>query len=156
VREDVYNTMAAAGGRDTRNFAANKGINVMGERNARLQQQQHQRVTGIANEDLINRVRERIKARGARGILNLGKSFKIMDDDGSGYLDNAEFSKALKSYRISSDPLEIQAIFETFDPDGNGQIVYNEFLREIMGPMNQRREGLVRKAFKVIDQDGSG
>ena len=79
-----------------------------------------------------------------------------MDDDNSGALDNAEFAKALKSYRISSDRLEIEAIFDHFDPDDNGEICYDEFLREIMGPMNQRREGLVRKAFKVIDQDGSG
>ena len=95
---------------------------------------------GIADEELIDRVRQRIKARGARGILSLGKSFKIMDDDGSGALDNAEFVKALKSYRISSDPLEIEAIFTRFDPDNNGEISYDEFLREIMGPMNQRRE----------------
>jgi len=101
-------------------------------------------------------VRERIKARGARGILNLGKSFKIMDDNRSGALDSEEFSKALKSYRITNDPLEIQAIFDRFDPDGNGEIVYDEFLREIMGPMNRRREALVKKAFKVIDLDGSG
>ena len=79
-----------------------------------------------------------------------------MDDDGSGALDNAEFAKALKSYRISSDPLEINAIFDHFDPDDNGQIDYDEFLREIMGPMNARRIALVRKAFAVIDQDKSG
>ena len=101
-------------------------------------------------------MRERIKARGARGILNLGKSFKIMDDDGSGYLDNEEFAKAMKSYRISSDRLELEAIFTAFDPDGNGEIIYDEFLREIMGPMNQRRVALAKKAFKVIDEDGSG
>ena len=79
-----------------------------------------------------------------------------MDDDGSGALDNAEFAKALKSYRISNDPLEIEAIFTTFDPDHNGEINYDEFLREIMGPMNRRREGLVKKAFAVIDTDKSG
>ena len=101
-------------------------------------------------------MRERIKARGARGILNLGKSFKIMDDNGSGSLDSEEFEKALRSYRITNDRLEIQAIFERFDPDGNGEIVYDEFLREIMGPMNRRRQALVQKAFKVIDIDGSG
>lgn len=101
-------------------------------------------------------MRKTIKARGARGILNLGKSFKIMDDDNSGALDNTEFAKALKSYRITSDPLEMEAIFDTFDPDKNGEIVYDEFLREIMGPMNPRRVTLVKKAFKIIDQDGSG
>ena len=101
-------------------------------------------------------MREKIKARGARGILNLGKSFKIMDDDGSGYLDNAEFTKAMKSYRITSDPMELEAIFDAFDPDDNGEIVYDEFLQEIMGPMNARRVALAKKAFKVIDEDGSG
>lgn len=79
-----------------------------------------------------------------------------MDDNGSGSLDNEEFSKAMKSYRITSDPLEMQAIFDEFDPDDNGEIVYDEFLREIMGPMNARRQQLVKKAFKVIDKDGSG
>ena len=30
-----------------------------------------------------------------------------MDDNNSGSLDNEEFTKALKSYRITQDPLEI-------------------------------------------------
>ena len=79
-----------------------------------------------------------------------------MDDDNSKSLDADEFAKALRDYRISQDPMEIQAIFDTFDPDGNGQINYDEFLRGVMGDMNQRRQGIVRKAFAVIDKDGSG
>jgi len=50
----------------------------------------------VGNDELIDRVRKTIIARGARGILNLGKSFRIMDDDDSGALDNAEFTKAMK------------------------------------------------------------
>ena len=79
-----------------------------------------------------------------------------MDDDNSGALDNAEFAKALKSYRITSDRLELEAIFDAFDPDNNGEIVYDEFLREIMGPMNPRRVALTKKAFAIIDLDKSG
>lgn len=30
-----------------------------------------------------------------------------MDDDGSGALDSTEFAKALRSYRISNDRMEI-------------------------------------------------
>lgn len=52
-----------------------------------------------------------------------------MDDDESKSLDANEFAKALKDYRISSDPEEHQAIFRLFDTDGNGQISYDEFLR---------------------------
>jgi len=148
--------MQTAGGRSNTNFAGNKGIAVQGERNARREAQQNTKSKFTSDEELVDRVRTTIKSRGARGILNLGKSFKIMDDDGSGALDNAEFAKALKSYRISSDPMEMEAIFNLFDPDHNGEIVYDEFLREIMGPMNDRRVVLAKKAFKIIDLDGSG
>ncbi len=82
-REFVQNQMQAAGGRDQRNFAGNKGIAVQGERNARRKQQENRSSAYKSNDELIDKVRKTIKARGARGILNLGKSFKIMDDDGS-------------------------------------------------------------------------
>lgn len=62
-----------------------------------------------------------------------------MDDDNSKSLDVSEFSKALKDYRISSDQEEHEAIFRLFDTDGNGQISYDEFLRQIAGGMNARR-----------------
>jgi len=52
--------------------------------------------------------------------------------------------------------LELEAIFDAFDPDNNGEIVYDEFLRGIMGDMNARRIALSKKAFTKIDQDGSG
>ena len=34
-------------------------------------------------KDLIPQVREKLKARGARGMIGLARSFKIMDDDNS-------------------------------------------------------------------------
>lgn len=79
-----------------------------------------------------------------------------MDDDGSRSLNNDEFSKALRDYRISTDPTEHKAIFNLFDPDRNGQISYDEFLKAIVGDMNPRRQALVLRAFKVIDKDNSG
>jgi len=111
----------SAGGHTTLDFGANKGIQVQGElgqRRQAAQEQKHFKYT--SNDELIKRVRDKIKARGARGIVGIGKSFKIIDDDGSGSLDSQEFSKALRDYRISNDPREHQAIFEAFDPDGNG------------------------------------
>ena len=47
-------------------------------------------------------------------------------------------------------------VIDVFDPDGNGQINYDEFLRGVMGEMNQRRQAIVKKAFAVIDSDKSG
>ena len=44
---------------------------------------------------LVERFREKLKARGSRGIVGLGRQFKIMDDNGSGTLDPYEFNKAI-------------------------------------------------------------
>lgn len=38
----------------------------------------------LTDGEMLKRVRDRLKARGARGIIGIGKSFKIMDDDNSG------------------------------------------------------------------------
>ena len=97
--------MKCAGGRDM-DTAKTKGIRVQGDMGARKQQaaaQSSSQFKYTTDEELIDRVRQRIKSRGARGILGIGKSFKIMDDDGSGALDINEFAKALSSYRISTD-----------------------------------------------------
>ena len=88
-----------------------------GELKSKRNQMQNSSFNGVANEELLKRVRDRILARGARGILSLGKSFAIMDDDRSNFLNLKEFTKALNTYRISQDPLEIKAIFETYDAD---------------------------------------
>lgn len=110
----------------------------------------------VTNQELLDRVRQRIRARGARGIIGIGKSFKIIDDDRSGSLENEEFSKCLRDYRISTDIQEHKAIFELFDCDRNGSISYDEFLRAIVGDMNPRRQALALRAFRIIDKDGSG
>ncbi len=38
----------------------------------------------LTDGEMLKRVHDRLKARGARGIIGIGKSFKIMDDDNSG------------------------------------------------------------------------
>lgn len=46
--------------------------------------------------------------------------FKIMDDDGSGYLDRNEFSKGLKDYRVTVANDEVGKLFRIFDINGDG------------------------------------
>lgn len=114
--------MKVAGGTSW-NVGQTKGVQVMGdmaERKMKAAQQSKGVFTYVSDEELLNRVRERIKARGPRGISSLGKSFAIMDDDQSGTLDIKEFTKALTSYRIATDPKEIETIFNHFDPNHDG------------------------------------
>ena len=45
-----------------------------------------------------------MKARGARGIIGLQRQFKIADDNGSGFLDLPEFTKAVNDFGVDIDP----------------------------------------------------
>lgn len=46
--------------------------------------------------------------------------------------------------------------FAIFDRDHDGTINYEEFLRTLRGAMNQFRQDISMKAFKIMDKDGSG
>ena len=42
-------------------------------------------------DEIIEKFRDRMRQRGARGIIGLKRVFKIIDDDSNGYLDSNEF-----------------------------------------------------------------
>jgi len=111
---------------------------------------------GGDDKQMILHIRERIAARGARGIQGIGKKFKIADDDRSGSLNKEEFAKAMHDFRIGLDKSEISRAFDIFDRDGSGDISYDEFLRSVRGRMNPARQAIAKQAFGIMDKDGSG
>jgi Ca2+-binding EF-hand superfamily protein len=107
-------------------------------------------------QQVIDRFRQKLAARGGRGILGLQRQFKIMDDDNSKQLSLAEFRKGCKDFRIDVSDAEIEDLFRITDRDGSGQIDYDELLRTVRGPMNDFRKALVHQAWRKLDRDGSG
>ena len=110
----------------------------------------------MTEAQLMERFREKLAKRGNRGIMGLGRSFKIADDDRSGNLGMEEFQKAIHDFRVGFNPTQSQKLFAVFDRDGSGTIDYDEFLRGVRGAMNDFRRGLAMKAYKIMDKDGSG
>ena len=106
--------------------------------------------------DLAEKLQKKLASRGARGIIGLGKSFRIMDDNNSRSLDIHEFRKAMNDYMLGFSETEINKLFEFFDVDGSGACDYDEFLRQLRGPMNPRRKKIVAQAYAKIDRDGNG
>jgi len=43
--------------------------------------------------------------------------------------------------------VEAQALMKFYDVDGDGNISYEEFIRGLKEPLNERREKIVRKVF---------
>lgn len=112
--------------------------------------------TQVNASEVINKVRNKLKERGARGFIGLRRVFMIADDNHSLTLDREEFSETFASYRLQLSPEEQQTLFSAFDTNGDGQINFDEFLRQVVGEMNDFRRGLVWKAFQKLDKDGSG
>ena len=107
-------------------------------------------------QQYLENIRDKIKARGARGIIGLGKVFRIMDDNNSKSLDRNEFRKALRDFKIDVEDEHVNIVFNAFDLNRDGSIDYDEFLRIIRGDLNNGRLQLVKKAFAKLDRDGSG
>lgn len=107
-------------------------------------------------DDVVLRFREKISSRGTRGIFGIRRSFMIADDDNSKTIDFNEFKKLLKDYRYCLPDADTQKLFSIFDVNRNGNVDYEEFLRGIVGEMNDFRKSLARKAFNKMDKNGNG
>ena len=114
--------------------------------------------TGIKHSDneLIEKMRAMLAARGARGMIGLQRIFKIMDDNRSGTLDIQEFWKAIKDFRLKINQEECRKLFDLFDENDDGELQYDEFLLAVRGQLNDFRKGLLKKAFDKLDADKSG
>jgi len=51
---------------------------------------------------------------------------------------------------------DVRSLFSVFDINRDGSVSYDEFIRVVRGDMNEMRSELVKKAFEVLDKDGSG
>ena len=111
---------------------------------------------GGSPDDLVVKLKAKLASRGARGMIGLGKSFKIMDDNNSRSLDSYEFGKALKDYMLGFSEGEMATLFSYFDVDGSGEIDYDEFIRQLRGPMKPFRKKIVMQAYNNIDSDKNG
>jgi Ca2+-binding EF-hand superfamily protein len=105
---------------------------------------------------LVKLFRDKIKSRGARGIIGLQKLFSIMDDDGSKSISLYEFTKACKDFKVGVSEDNVPLLFEQFDTNRDGTLNIDEFLMAIRGELNDFRKAIIEKAFRKIDKDSSG
>ena len=104
----------------------------------------------------MEKFRDKMRQRGARGIIGLRRVFKIIDDNNNKMLELPEFFKAIKDYRVQITQEEAQILFGIFDVNQDGAISYDEFLRTVVGIMNPARQQLIQRAFQKLDKNGNG
>ncbi|XP_066508780.1 calcyphosin-like protein [Hoplias malabaricus] len=106
--------------------------------------------------DVLEELRQHCLSRGEAGIKGLGRTFRIMDDDGSKTLNLQEFQKGLETYGVNVGKEKAKQIFTTLDKDGSGTIDFNEFLEKVRPPMSSTRIQVIEKAFQKLDRTGDG
>jgi Ca2+-binding EF-hand superfamily protein len=79
-----------------------------------------------------------------------------MDDDKSGTIDKQEFCKAIKELRAGLSDHDIDRLFKLFDINNDGTIAYDEFMKIVVGELNETRRQCVDAAFGKLDRTGDG
>lgn len=101
---------------------------------------------------LLNLFRDKLRGRGARGIIGLQRLFNMMDSDGSQTLSVPEFAKICKDFKSGISDENVPILFKLFDKNNDGTLSYQEFLQTIRGDMSQARIEFLRKVWAKAAQ----
>mmetsp|Transcript_12643 Transcript_12643/g.23060 ORF Transcript_12643/g.23060 Transcript_12643/m.23060 type:complete len:2081 (+) Transcript_12643:183-6425(+) len=110
----------------------------------------------VGVKEMLLRLKQAMKDRGASGIVGMARKFRLMDDDGNGSLDLGEFTKGMLEMDLDFSAADMKKLFDYFDCDGTGGIDYEEMVSALRTPLNALRKALVTMAFNRVDEDGSG
>ena len=105
---------------------------------------------------VLEKVKTSLNSRGVRTIRGMGRSFKIMDDNGDRKIDKQEFYWGLKDLGATVTMREAQLLLDHLDLNRDGVVSFDEFLYGIRGAPNETRQAIINTCFDKFDADGTG
>mmetsp|Transcript_29465 Transcript_29465/g.26038 ORF Transcript_29465/g.26038 Transcript_29465/m.26038 type:complete len:259 (+) Transcript_29465:25-801(+) len=107
-------------------------------------------------EELVNKVKYQLHARGLDCITGIYEYFQSFDIDGSGQLDKIEFENFMSKVGLFLTTQELTVVFRSFDLNGDKQIHYMEFIEALRSSYNEKRMSVVKYAWQMIDSANAG
>ncbi|XP_053572751.1 calcyphosin-2 [Bombina bombina] len=107
----------------------------------------------LALQDVMT---EKLRNRAVRTLTRLGKYFRQLDRNGSGFIGKTEVKQALKTFHLEVSEKVFDSLWLTLDQTNEGKVDYGEFIHALIGEMNEYRKSFVRKAFMKLDPAKSG
>jgi len=78
------------------------------------------------------------------------KAFRSFDYDHSGAVEKSEFRGLLERFCIYMEEREFERLFARFDPDGSGEIGYDEFIKYVGAAMSAKETGGVGIVLQAL------
>ncbi|XP_032913549.1 calcyphosin-2 isoform X2 [Catharus ustulatus] len=100
--------------------------------------------------------RETLSKRGFQVITGLGKYFRQIDKNRSGFLSKAALKEALKVFHLEMPEGDFESLWLILHDSKSDKVDYREFTHAIFGEMNEYRKAFVRKAYMKLDFNKTG
>ncbi|KAI5636369.1 EF-hand domain pair domain-containing protein [Phthorimaea operculella] len=104
--------------------------------------------------DPLERLRLMLLARGAAGIMILGRIFRKIDEEDTNQISKEQFHTVIKESGLELSEEEVDDIFGRFDKENTGSIRLDDFIQDIRPPMSESRRAITEKAFRKFDHHG--
>uniref|UniRef100_A0A8D0GPW2 Calcyphosine 2 n=1 Tax=Sphenodon punctatus TaxID=8508 RepID=A0A8D0GPW2_SPHPU len=99
---------------------------------------------------------EKLRKRGVRTVIGLGKYFRQLDMEGNGVLAKEAFKQALKVFHLQVPEKDFESLWLILDVKNDNKVDYGEFTRAVIGEMSEYRKAFVRKAYMKLDFNKTG
>lgn len=107
-------------------------------------------------EELVNKVKYQLHAKGLDCITGIYDYFQSFDIDNSGQLDKIEFENFMRKVGMFLTTQELTVVFRNFDLNGDKQIHYREFIEALRSVYNEKRMSVVKYAWQMLDSSSAG
>jgi Ca2+-binding EF-hand superfamily protein len=79
-----------------------------------------------------------------------------MDDDYDLRVNQGEFRRALRDYKIALSEEELKALFNYLDTEHTGKVPIDAIINSLRSEMSSFRKNIVTQAFKKLDRQNHG